>query len=187
MRRMRVIAVIMVAVAVAGCSTGSRSAESTPSTSSAATEAESTRSTSSPAATEAVAPTRPPRDQESPADRLARWKTSLLDLSLRNRLLNFKDSKKSIPLLCPDIAGLEDGLAANEAFRVRSKPKTWDTSDPRDAALHKEQAGGGDALADYLREEMSQKRLHADVTDRELAARLTQIERAAVSGAIAPA
>ena len=39
---------------------------------------------------------RPPREQESAADRLARWKTSLLDLSLRNRLLNFKDSKKSI-------------------------------------------------------------------------------------------
>lgn len=125
-----------------------------------------------------VIPTRLPHDQESPADRLARWKTSLLDLSLRNRLLNFKDSKKSIPLLCPDIAGLEDALAANEAFRVRSKPKTWDASDPRDAALHREQAGGVDALADYLQEEMSQKRLHADITERELAARLTQIERA---------
>ncbi len=129
-----------------------------------------------------VAPSRPPRDQESPADRLARWKTSLLDLSLRNRLLNFKDSKKSIPLLCPNIAGLEDALAANDAFRVRSKPKTWDTSDPRDAALHREQTGGGDALADYLGEEMSQKRLHADITDRELAARLTQVERAARLG-----
>ncbi|WP_319524596.1 DUF3320 domain-containing protein [uncultured Desulfosarcina sp.] len=128
-----------------------------------------------------VAPMRPPRDQENPADRIARWKTSLLDLSLRNRLLNFKDSKKSIPLLCPDIAGLEDALAANEAFRVRSKPKTWDTSDPRDAALHREQTGG-DALADYLREEMSQKRLHANITDRELAARLTQVERAARLG-----
>ena len=33
---------------------------------------------------------RQPRDQESAADRLARWKLSLLDLSLRNRLLNFR-------------------------------------------------------------------------------------------------
>lgn len=128
-----------------------------------------------------VEPVRPPRDQETPADRLARWKTSLLDLSLRNRLLNFKDTKKSIPLLCPDIAVLEDALAANEAFRVRPKPKAWDTSDPRDATLHREQTGG-DALSDYLREEMSQKRLHADITHRELAARLTQVERAARLG-----
>jgi very-short-patch-repair endonuclease len=125
--------------------------------------------------------TRPPREQESAADRLARWKTSLLDLSLRNRLLNFKDSKKSIPLLCPDIAVLEDALAGNEAFRVRPKPDVWGATDPRDAALHQEQTGG-DALADYLREEMVQRRLHAAVTERDLSGRLTEIERAARLG-----
>ncbi|MCJ8502469.1 DUF3320 domain-containing protein [Desulfatitalea alkaliphila] len=128
-----------------------------------------------------MAPTRPAGDRESTADRLAKWKSNLLDLSLRNRLLNFKDSKKSIPLLCPDIAGLEDALAANEGFRVRPKPKVWDESDPRDATLHREQTGA-DALADYLREEMSQRRLHADITERELAGRLTQVERAARLG-----
>ena len=121
--------------------------------------------------------TRPPREQESAADRLTRWKTNLLDLSLRNRLLNFKDSKKSIPLLCPDIAGLEDALAADEAFRVRSKPGAWGEADPRDAALHREQTGV-DAQADYLHEEMSQRRLHAAVTERDLAGRLIEIERA---------
>jgi hypothetical protein len=125
--------------------------------------------------------TRPQREQESAADRLARWKTSLLDLSLRNRLLNFKDSKKSIPLLCPDIAGLENALAADEAFRVRPKSDAWGAADPRDAALHQEQTGG-DALADYLREEMAQRRLHAAVTERDLSGRLTEIERAARLG-----
>ena len=123
----------------------------------------------------------PPRGQESPADRLARWKTSLLDLSLRNRLLNFKDSKKSIPLICPNIAGLEDALAANDAFRVRPKPDAWGAGDPRDARLHQEQTGEN-ALADHLREEMSQRRLHAAITERELAGRLTEIERAARLG-----
>lgn len=126
-------------------------------------------------------PTRPPHDQESAADRLARWKTSLLDLSLRNRLLNFKDSKKSIPLLCPNIAGLEDALAADAAFRVRPKLDAWGTGDPRDATLYQEQTGM-DALADFLREEMSQRRLHAAVSERELAGRLTEIERAARLG-----
>jgi very-short-patch-repair endonuclease len=119
----------------------------------------------------------PPREQESAIDRLARWKTNLLDLSLRNRLLNFKDSKKSIPLLCSDIAGLEDALAADEVFRVRSKPGAWGAADPRDAALHQEQTGV-DALADYLHEEMTQRRLHAAVTERDLSVRLTEIERA---------
>lgn len=65
-------------------------------------------------------PTCLPRDHENAADRLARWKTDLLDLSIRNRLLNFKDSKKSIPLLCPSIAGLEDALAVDVIDRVPS-------------------------------------------------------------------
>ncbi|HOG17303.1 MAG TPA: DUF3320 domain-containing protein [Syntrophales bacterium] len=125
--------------------------------------------------------TRAPCEQESAANRLARWKTSLLDLSLRNRLLNFKDSKKSIPLLCPDIADLENALAADEAFRVRPKPDAWGAADLRDAALYQEQTGG-DALADYLREEMAQRRLHAAVTERDLSGRLTEIERAARLG-----
>lgn len=126
-------------------------------------------------------PTRPPREKESAADRVARWKTNLLDLSLRNRLLNFKDSQKSIPLLCPNIAGLEDALAADEAFRVRPKPEAWGEADPRNAALHQEQTGV-DSLADYLHDEMVQRRLHAAVTDRDLSSRLIEIERAARLG-----
>ncbi len=125
--------------------------------------------------------TRLPRDQESAADRLARWKTSLLDLSLRNRLLNFKDRKKSIPLLCPDIAGLEDELAADKAFRLRPKPDAWDTSDPRNATIHQEQTGG-DALNEYLQEEMAQRRIRAALTERELSRRLIEIERTARLG-----
>lgn len=129
-------------------------------------------------AADKVKPAHPLQVQESAADRLSRWKTSLLDLSLRNRLLNFKEFKKSIPLFCPDIAGLEDLLAANEALRVLPKPDAWGTDDPRDAAIYREQRGGH-VLADYLREEMSQRRLHAAVSERELAGRLTEIERTA--------
>ncbi|GAB6095395.1 DUF4011 domain-containing protein [Desulfatiferula olefinivorans] len=124
---------------------------------------------------------KPPRDQESSADRLSRWKNSLLDLTLRNRLLNFRESKKTIPLMCPDIPGLEDALAKGDAFRVRPRPEAWGTTDPRDAALY--QARTGDhPLAVYLREEMAQKRLHAAVTESDLAARLVDIERAARLG-----
>jgi len=123
----------------------------------------------------------PPRGQENATDRITRWKNSLLDLSLRNRLLNYKETKRSIPFLCPDIAGLEDALAADKSFRVRPKPDAWGDSDPRDAILHHEQAGG-DAPADYLREEMSQGRLHSALTKSELDVRLTKIERAARLG-----
>ena len=52
--------------------------------------------------------------------RVARWAQKLLDLSLGNRLLNLKDSKKIIPLLCPNIGALEDSIAANEAVVIQS-------------------------------------------------------------------
>ncbi|MBI4575485.1 MAG: DUF3320 domain-containing protein [Planctomycetes bacterium] len=52
------------------------------------------------------------------AARLERWRRGLLDLSLRNRLLNFRDSRRSIPVVCPDLAGLEDALASGEEFRL---------------------------------------------------------------------
>ncbi|MBN0595662.1 hypothetical protein JTM42_34850, partial [Pseudomonas aeruginosa] len=37
-----------------------------------------------------------------PKDRLARWQRKLLDLSLRNNLLNFKAGKKAVRLEAPD-------------------------------------------------------------------------------------
>ncbi|MHC5079231.1 MAG: DUF4011 domain-containing protein, partial [Planctomycetota bacterium] len=48
--------------------------------------------------------------EETPRTRLDQWCRKLLDLSLRNRLLNFKATKKTIPLLCPDLPGLENTL-----------------------------------------------------------------------------
>jgi hypothetical protein len=65
------------------------------------------------------APDLPPFDSDTvieespqtPAERLDRWKRSLLDLSKRNRLLNLKPSATAIPIFCPDPALLEDKIA----------------------------------------------------------------------------
>ncbi len=59
-------------------------------------------------------------DEEPPAtaeDRIKRWQSKLLDLSLRNRLLNFRDTKQTLPLYCPDIGALEDKLADGKRFK----------------------------------------------------------------------
>lgn len=123
----------------------------------------------------------PSRDKESGADRLARWKRNLLDLSYRNRQLNFKNSKKSIPLLCPDIASLEDALANGKAFKVRPRPAAWGEKDPRDARLQREQTGES-GLDQFLRKEMAGHVLHADLSEGELPTHLVEIERAARLG-----
>ena len=54
---------------------------------------------------------------QTPRGRIERWQRKLLDLSLRNRLLNFRDSKQTVPFRCPDVATLEDALAAGKRFR----------------------------------------------------------------------
>jgi len=54
---------------------------------------------------------------EIPRNRVERWQRKLLDLSLRNRLLNYRDSKQTLPLRCPEVGALEDALAAGRKFR----------------------------------------------------------------------
>ncbi len=56
-------------------------------------------------------------EPENPRDRIERWQRKLLDLSLRNRLLNYRDSKQTLPLRCPSVAAFEDELAAGKKFR----------------------------------------------------------------------
>lgn len=58
--------------------------------------------------------------QLKPLGRVARWAQKLLDLTLGNRLLNLKDSKKIIPLLCPNVGALEDKIAADEVVVIQS-------------------------------------------------------------------
>ena len=48
---------------------------------------------------------------DTPEGRIERWQRKLLDLSLRNRLLNFRDGRGSVPFLCTDMAAFEDRLA----------------------------------------------------------------------------
>lgn len=57
-------------------------------------------------------------EPSTPADRISRWQRKLLDLSLRNRLLNFRDTKQTLAFICPDVSGLEDQLADGKKFKA---------------------------------------------------------------------
>lgn len=114
---------------------------------------------------------------ESKASRLDRWGRKLLDLSLRNRLLNFKDSRKTLPLLCPDPARLEDLLAEGTSFEIHPRPADLSGSDPRDAAAYQRRTGVS-GLDELLIEEMNARRIYAATTKDELDRRLIEIYRA---------
>lgn len=57
------------------------------------------------------------RGKDPIRDRFRQWSEQLLDLSLRNKLLNFRsDAKSALPLEVPGIARFEDLLAADKVF-----------------------------------------------------------------------
>lgn len=75
------------------------------------------------------APVPPPLPEERPAEavetgrtRLDRWKARLLDLTFRNRLLNFRPGKGHLGLEVPAIATLEDELEEGHEFRIEAFP-----------------------------------------------------------------
>ena len=113
-----------------------------------------------------------------PKDRLGRWQRKLLDLSLRNNLLNFKAGKKSLKLESPDPSALEDILASGQKLKLLTRPDLMDGADPRDQALYE------------LREREDVRRLHAldalkrrevfvSLSSTEMEARLIELYRGA--------
>ncbi|MBX2850182.1 MAG: DUF3320 domain-containing protein [Phycisphaeraceae bacterium] len=96
----------------------------------------------------------------TPDARVTRWQKRLLDLSLRNRLLNFKETGRTLPFDVPDLAALENRLADGQAFDVL--PKLDDNEQ-------------------FLQEELNDRRLHARATDAESKKRLLNLYRTAKS------
>ena len=127
------------------------------------------------------------RERKPPPDlcpeaisRLDRWKRKLLDLSMRNPLLNFRLTAKVVPLLVPDVAALEDGLASGRSFHIAAKPDLLDPSGPRDLSFERDRSGR-DIPSEVLREEMNRGLLRADLTT-DFDRRLVELFRAAKSG-----
>ncbi|MFK7789237.1 MAG: DUF4011 domain-containing protein, partial [Phycisphaeraceae bacterium] len=97
---------------------------------------------------------------QSPSARIVRWQKRLLDLSLRNRLLNFKETGRTLPLTVPDLAKLEDMLSDSQVLDVLPKLDDNET---------------------FLTEELSDRRLHTQATDAETKKRLLNLYRTAKS------
>lgn len=95
-------------------------------------------------------------------ERLETWKRKLLDLSLRNPLLNFRtSSKKVIPLLTSDVAVLEDALTRSP-LKLAPRSGALDPSGPRDLTLERERSGRN-IPAEMLAEELRRGLIRADL------------------------
>lgn len=114
--------------------------------------------------------------EKTPAGRIRRWQQKLLDLSLRNRLLNVRENSRLIPLICSDITKLEDKIATRENLSIKpisnllGEKDLHDISQSRSAELKTE-------IRTLLAQELEQRRLWTPLSEEELQRRLKDLYR----------
>lgn len=116
----------------------------------------------------------------NPKDRLARWQRKLLDLSLRNNLLNFRGGKKAIKLEAPEPSVLEDLLSDGQPVRLLARPVLMDGADPRNQAIH-ESRERENVRQEHAREALQRREVFVDQPQEELDTRLVELFRSARS------
>jgi hypothetical protein len=118
-----------------------------------------------------------PRAELDPKDRLARWQRKLLDLSLRNVLLNFKQGKKSL-LLEVAAPGLEDALAEGQTLKLLHSPDLMQGRDPRNQQLH-EARSLEDLRRSHAADALKRREVFIRLAEPELEGRLVELYRGA--------
>lgn len=117
---------------------------------------------------------------QTPEGRLQHWQRKLLDLSLRNNLLNFRAGRKTVKVEAPDPAALEDLLAQGGAIRLLARPDLMTGTDGRSQSLHE-----GRTLEDLRRshaqEVLQRGEVFIDLPREDMEARLVELYRSARS------
>jgi Protein of unknown function (DUF4011)/REase_MTES_1575/AAA domain/Protein of unknown function (DUF3320) len=112
-----------------------------------------------------------------PLTRQQQWERKLLDLSLRNTLLNFRTTSSTVPLLAENLGDLEDSIATGNDFQVLEKPSDWENT-IRDVRLF-ENRNNLDPIKELLNFEFQQNRVRTPLTGVELNYSMTNLFRSA--------
>jgi len=118
-----------------------------------------------------------PTAELDPKDRLARWQRKLLDLSLRNMLLNFKQGKKAM-LLDVAAAAFEDTLAEGQTIKLLPSPELMQGHDPRSQQLH-EARSLEDLRKAHAADALQRREVFIRLEQQELEGRLVELYRGA--------
>lgn len=112
-----------------------------------------------------------------PTTRQKIWERKLLDLSLRNTLLNFRVTKNAIQLITYQLSPLEDALSGGQEFQMMARPKDFDNS-LRSNKIYEVQ-NQRDLLRHLTETEFTNRRLRTFLDENEMAARVVSLYRAA--------
>ena len=101
------------------------------------------------------------------------WERRLLDLSMKNRMLNTRLSKEIIQLMATNLQELENAFATGKVFRLSHIPVEWVASSPKSAPFH--HIASIDPVRDLIDTDMKQLRLHSFLNEEQMQSALKQL------------
>ena len=107
------------------------------------------------------------------------WERKLLDLTLRNNLLNIRLTKSILQIISANINLLEDALSDGQEFAILPKPCDWNNG-LMDSGMY-QAVNQTDPIIDLVKQELTQKRLHSYLGETELSHSLTGLYRSSRS------
>lgn len=119
----------------------------------------------------------PDTSQKDIVTKQTQWERKLLDLSLRNMLINMRITKTVVPLLASNVSILEDALSDGEEFRIMPRPTEMTISDSGCTQVETLKDLG--SFAEFIALESRHKRLHSSYAEKELNSCLTRVYRSA--------
>jgi superfamily I DNA and/or RNA helicase/very-short-patch-repair endonuclease len=103
------------------------------------------------------------------------WERKLLDLSLRNTLLNLRITQNTIQLISISLESLEDSIANGNEFQVIAKPEDFVCPDKNYGIYNV--IGKTDPIVNLIKYDLQHNRLRSYLNDSELKAGLTKLYR----------
>jgi very-short-patch-repair endonuclease len=111
-----------------------------------------------------------------PQSRLDKWQRKLLDLSLRNSLLNFRTTKRAIKFEAPIPGLIEDMLADGQTLKILPDPKLMEGLDLRSQAIH-ENRTKEDLQREHALDALTRNELLVHLSESEMESRLVELYR----------
>ncbi|MBQ2581836.1 MAG: DUF4011 domain-containing protein, partial [Ruminococcus sp.] len=117
-------------------------------------------------------------EQDGEVTRQTLWERKLLDLSLRNSLLNFRANASSVQFIAPDLAKLEDAVSAGSDLKILALPDDMSVT-AADNKIFEMQNNSVDQLTTIAQSEFEKGRLRAYLKDTDLEKVMKKLHRAA--------
>lgn len=113
----------------------------------------------------------------APTGKIAQWERKLLELGLRNTLINLRLTQTVIPILSPSLNELEDALSDGSEYGIGARPAEWVLSDEDRRNIEKATDLG--AYKKLIESEFQNKRLRTVLSEGELGRAVVNLYRTA--------